>query len=429
MRTVCTKRLHLARIGLVCLIAFGVAGVMVLAVSAAGDSHPVGPASAEAAVPSSIDRDLEPVILTGEDLPLLAGAPTDSLFLYAYRGESWEQIPFQVDEKDGGAYVPTMGSPLDADDEIVFMASDLGARPPDEQVTATLPISPTWYRIEVTDPLSPTKKGWAYVVRSSALTKTFTETYTLFDPATNQITTTRYTIGLAEDRPYFHYLALNESGVDIVDRSKVRIHTNLLPIQTEESTYLQLPSLSATKEGPVRVVARQGNVMGYAGVLQTTLAYTSPLDVTTIRASVDFAGTVVTSTFYNKNVAGGVPVDGAPDVVAEEPLSLWWQLSGGTGTVVQVSDAEGTGGTLKNYYKDDDTIDPVDTGDQKSYGDAGLKVESPSRTIRYRTLLYVLPPNQDNVGGTYADYYDNPLDAATTPLFRYRTYVPLVLRN
>jgi hypothetical protein len=381
---------------------------------------------------SAVDRDFEPVVVTGADLPEFLDTPTDSLFVYAYRDGDLEQIPFQLDEVTAGVYAPTQGNPLDEDDELVFMASDLGDLPPDEELVATLPISSTWYRLEVSDPVNPTMRGWACLVRSSSLTQTFTETYAAFDPPTNQMTTTQYALGLAENYPYFDHLALNKTGVGILDRSKIRIETQYLGTHTEESLLLRLDSVGLVKDGPVRVIVREGSVIGYRGMFQVSLIYALPpaLGVSAIRLSTDFDEDAVPSTYYNANIPAGVTVDGNPDSIAQEPPSLWWQLSGDTGTIVQVSDASQSGGTLLNYYRDDDTTpEPKPSGDGKSYGDSGLKVESPNPTVSYRAVVYVLPPDQENVGETYAGYFENPLEVTATVVLPYRTHLPLVLRH
>ena len=84
----------------------------------------VGRASADGVTPRSIDRNLEPVVVTGGNLPLLQGAPVDSLFAYAHRDGTYQQIPFQVDHVTlAGVYTTTLGGSLGPADEIVFMRS------------------------------------------------------------------------------------------------------------------------------------------------------------------------------------------------------------------------------------------------------------------------------------------------------------------
>lgn len=124
-------------------------------------------------------------------------------------------------------------------------------------------------------------------------------------------------------------------------------------------------------------------------------------------------------------------VNGSPDEIAETPLSPWWQVSGGTGTLVQVADSSGVGGTQTNDYRDDAAVDPLDTGDGRCYGDTGIKVVSPNQTVDYQTALYVLPPGLPNVGEVYAAYAAYPLQvtAIVPTALDHHIFLPLVLRN
>ena len=95
----------------------------------------------------TVDRTLDPVVLTGDDLPGLVGAATDRVVAFRFVYGTWVQLPVQVDEramvdlgaiKHGGdtgittlqytdAETWTGADPdpaVDADDEIVFMARD-----------------------------------------------------------------------------------------------------------------------------------------------------------------------------------------------------------------------------------------------------------------------------------------------------------------
>ena len=392
------------------------------------DVYGFDPAADDAGAIPTIDRDEEPVVVKGADLADLSEAPTDDLFVYAYRDGALRQIPFQVDEIVSDVYTSTVGNPLDADDEVVFMASDLGAQAPGpETLTPTLPISPTWYTIEVTDPLSPTAKGWAYVVRSSGLTETFTETYASFDPVTKRITTTAYTAGFLSAHPGFDYLELYGSEEDILDRTKIRVQS-LLGTLTEEFFPSEPPS--AIKNGPIRVIVRKRGTMGYRSMLQTWLRE-DLAGATATRLSTDFNANAVGATFFDANTPAGVTVDGSPDEVAASPLSPWWQVSHSTGTLVQVSDSSGVGGDQTTYYEDDGTVDPNDTGDGMSYGDVGLAAQSPNSTVAYQTAIYVLPPGLMNVGELYAAYAANPLQVTATVGSgeRYSVYLPLVVRQ
>ncbi len=107
-------------------------------------------------------------------------------------------------------------------------------------------------------------------------------------------------------------------------------------------------------------------------------------------------------------------VDGAPDSVPTTPAAAWRQVSGARGSVVQVASIDPGGGTVTNYYKDDQTLDPEDTGDQASFGDAGIGLASPTGVVRFSFASYVLGANQGNVGGTYQQYIANPIATAAT---------------
>jgi len=183
-------------------------------------------AADSAATGKTLDRDLEPVIVTGAAISAFAGVPVNQLFVYTYADGNWEQIPAQVDEVTArGAYTEAEDGLLDANDEVVFMAMDLGDQAVGMVPTADgQPISALWYEIEVTDPISPTRKGWAYLVHSSVLTPTFTADYVSFDPIQLRINGMNYHLGFAASRPWVEYLSLGDSETDILDRTpKLRL--------------------------------------------------------------------------------------------------------------------------------------------------------------------------------------------------------------
>jgi uncharacterized repeat protein (TIGR01451 family) len=365
-----------------------------------------------------LTRDLEPVIVSGAEVSALGGTPIDELFVYSTAGHGWSQIPFQVDEVTAtGDYTTTEDSLLDGNDEIVFMAMDLGVQAPsDDPILASLPISLPWYEIEVTDPTDPAAKGWAYLVRSSTLTSTFAEDYVDYDLGSHRIEGSAYALGLAIPHPYFDYLSLN-GGEDILDRTKTRlcftykpsfcpIHEDNLPGDPEISDDL-------VKDGPVRVVVRGGKGLAYHSMVQWTrpISWEKSWDPPHMRFSMDFTEQVIGAAHYSGVVTDGVTVDGDPDTVAEEPASSWIQLSTDDGTLIQAGDIEAMGGTQYNYYEDDSEWDSRDTGDGVRYGDAGLFVKNPSPIFTYTFSLYVLPGSQPNVGSAYDAFFKQPLSA------------------
>ncbi|MBN2357386.1 hypothetical protein JXO59_14830, partial [candidate division KSB1 bacterium] len=78
-------------------------------------------------------RPYDPVIVQGKHLPTFLSADTSRIFVYAYKNNAWSQIPFQIDEVDGGGYFATHNAHLDTTDEICFMAADMGDSAADNQ--------------------------------------------------------------------------------------------------------------------------------------------------------------------------------------------------------------------------------------------------------------------------------------------------------
>lgn len=382
---------------------------------------------------SAIERPMEPVIVEGSTAPAFHNTSVRDLFVYVYQDEEWIQIPAQVDEiTSEGAYTVLEDGLLDENDEIVFMAGDLGVRAVDTvpAVDGT-PIGVHWYEIEVTDPTDSGQTGWAYLVRSSALERTFTTDYVSFAPALHRIIGQTYRLGFATPQPWMNYLALGDSDVDILDRSKTRLYCNIpiiCPITEARSPDLEDGLI---KDGPVRLLVRNGRVQAYGSMAMWDVSVPEILPGD-LRFSTDFNAAVSGSTFYNAGVPDGVPVDGEPDTVPASPLSPWWQLSTDMGTLIQVSDTSPIGGDQTNYYVDDSNIDNTDTGDRRHYADTGVYITNPNTSFAYSFNIYFLAESQPNVGETYAAYFANPLSATATlqqldlPV---KVYLPVVMRT
>jgi pimeloyl-ACP methyl ester carboxylesterase len=365
----------------------------------------------------TLDRELEPVIVGGAGVEGFTGLPVDELLVYSYTDGVWRQIPAQVDEVTAtGEYTATEDELLDANDEILFMAKDLGDRA-EESVPMVdgYPACVRWYEIEVTDPISPSQQGWAYLVHSGALTSTLADDYVTFDPDLHRIDTASYSLSFASTHSGFGYLALGGSGVNILDRTKTRVYPQqaILPVLTEDT--LSPPPDDLVKDGPVRAIVRGGKTLAYQSVVWRTITIgrlIPPYDKA-LRFSTDFSETVSGSTYYNAAAMEGVTVDGITDTIPATPLSPWWQLSTNDGTLVQVCDTSSIGGEQTNYFRDDSATDPDDTGDGRSYGDTGVYIDAPHDALTYTFSLYFPPGSQPNVGATYESFFTHPLSITT----------------
>lgn len=388
---------------------------------------------AAADVPTgSIARTSEPIVLTG----LFLGSPGEELFAYRYNNATWEQIPLQIDEKTAdGIYTADEDGLLDANDELAFMAGDLGdmatAAP-----TETLPISQIWYSIHVTDPLSPTAQGWAYIVRSQVLTRTNSTDYVDYVEATQRIQATDYSMGWAMDHNGFDYMSLF-GGEDILDRTKVRVKFQIFgqPRTITEDTFpVQDPIL--IKDGPVRTIVSRGPVLNFA--YGSLMVMTTPIDLTLlpvssiiqeVRISTDLTSNVG-GLYYDENTPSGVPIDGSPDGVATTPFEKGWrQISLNDGTAIHVTDLSSVGGTKRHYYKDDSTVDGNDTGDGQSYADAGFVIATPiEQQFAVTSMQYVLSAAQENQGDEYYARSVTPLVVSVQQEGGSRLYLPITLR-
>jgi hypothetical protein len=437
-----------------------------IGVSVVPAGQAIADATTQASQAKTLDRDLEPVIVEGSQVSALLDTPVEHLFVYTFSGNSLGgQIPVQVDERTaGGSYKAVGDGQLDLEDEIVFMAADLGDRPANITELYTLPISATWYEIEVTNPLSTTQKGWAYLVGSDTLTH-ISKDYVDYNSTTKRITTNpdHYRLGLATLYAGLDYLTLNGNSTDILDRTKIRavFDAGFLGTVTLTEEALENPEIDLVKDGPVRVILQQsvaagpGDPISEASLTTTNLAYNSLLeasasisftlpgfvDLISVRTSVDLSSAASGATFYNANTPGGVPIDGddSSDSVVATPFSNWAQVSHTTGRLIQVSDPTPAGGTQKNYYCDDNSAGTTEcdgsprTGANGSYGDAGILTEgnvNPSFTIE--SWLFVLESGQDNVGDKYARYFDtnNRLRAvAYLQGVRSTLFLPIILKN
>jgi hypothetical protein len=371
----------------------------------------------------TLDRDADPVIITGARLPGFANAPLNQLFVYAYRGSQWQQIPWQFDEVRDLAYQATDNGTLDTADELVVMGRDCGDRAASKEwISDATSLSFPRYEITVVDPLNAAKLGWFYVYRSTTQTDTVKTDYVDYDFPGNVFTTPVYTLGFMI--PYIggDRLELNGSGIDVLDRSKYSFKPAGQGMFNEEWAEGEDPQPEIL-DGRVRAIA------GYQDQGQglLTFAYRSqfydritvdlswaPVSLDWARASADFNENIIGGTYYDANTPDGVKVDGIPDSIAAAPAALWQQISASTGTILHAADVSLMKGTPILYYKDDATIDPNDTGDKKSYGDMGVTVTSPINYLYLAVTHYILPPNQPNIGTQYYAYFSNPLQVQSS---------------
>lgn len=411
--------------------ASGSRAALPLPVAAPTAGQPVQGAQREAGL-LAWTRTLDPAIVPGSELPSFDGVPLGDLFVYAHRNGAWAEVPFQIDEVDSsGAFVVVEDGALDSNDQLVFMAADLGGTAaPYEWLDDLDSQGYPRYAVEITNPLNTSEKGWVYVYRSATLASTFPP-YVTWDGANNRAVAGTYIAGY---NPAGHLgmdsLELNGTGVDLLDRAKVRvsglckIYGFWVPFSITEDDITNQP-VTPDIQGPVRLGGGTLTSAGwyYASLLdaqaqfdaEDTIPGCDDSNIDLVRFSDDwrnpFESGMQPMTYYDSNTPGGVPVDGSPDSVPTSPVAAWTQVSGALGSLVRVAGISAGGGTASSYYKDKSVTDPADTGDKKSFGDAGYRLDNPNGLVIFAFASYILPANQGNVGGTYAQYRANPLQA------------------
>lgn len=382
---------------------------------------------AELARANALDRDRDPVILTGSSLPSLIGVDPRRIVAFRFEG-SWLQIPVQIDERaivDFGtvynttptgytflAYTdtstftgPDPDATFDANDELVFMAEDAGIVS-SEGLEPIGVIIETGVELAVTNPING---GTAFVylfesdgtldpgMGASPVTynfvllsgdyKTTYQTMGGGNPEDSDIATAAYAVHFSERwvRDETSVSKGGATGIDILDR-----HKNLFApgncSRSEDTFSAGEGAFICNITGPVRVIR------GYVGCNSGPTTYRintfykeredilTVLRVHAISGMMDFfdySPAAAGMTYYNDLNTGGVAIDGVPDAVTHGLLG-WEMVTGTQGTmaitpflVTDIPDLDPT-----SYYCDDSTPPETQcTGDDYEYGASGLWID------------------------------------------------------
>ena len=298
----------------------------------------------------TLRRTLDPVVVTGRQLPHTHNKLPAEFKLYRWSpAGGFKPIPYQFDERDQeDRYVFTSGPDselysddglIDANDELAFMAADSGAQVPlgDAGVNSVEAIE-----IELLDPVTD-ERGWVYLLPSTFSEEVSKTDYVSLKETDLEVTSSDYVFRFARPAPItFDYLAIRHAGEDlmnIVDRMKIRAWSRVLGLIRVDVNEEDLESeLRGYIDGPVRVIRRSRNTFHIAIIptLRTDLEaafYRShfdfdltgkmPIDADTfvssaeMRVSVDYNDNVRGATFYTGTYRKGYTFDGKPDGLPE----------------------------------------------------------------------------------------------------------------
>lgn len=382
-------------------------------------------------VRSTVGRLADPVVVTGGDVPRLAGVPADAVVAFRASSDGWTQIPVQVDERvdttmadvydlpadtfnssigipvnvyaDPGTFVGADPDPtVDADDEIAFMARDAGG----SAVTAghdapagTVP--ETGVEVLVADP-DDEGEGYVYLFASDgSLDPAAGQAYVGYDftldsggymttyrrrsgpnPEDSTVTGASYTAHFA-DRWLMDGITLSHGdrpGVDLVDRMKYRLVPGTCG-RSEDTFNAGEGAFIVNKVGPVRALRSYVGANSGPNTQATHAFYDLRFDTTVdlrvhaipgVAAYLDLGREAFGMTFRSPQVPDGVAVDGQPDAIGGG-TPTWWTVDGpqgGLGTALTVD----TDLTLsqQTWYEDDLTPATAQcTGDGEAIGEAG----------------------------------------------------------
>ncbi len=389
----------------------------------------------------STERPYEPIVINGWSARQFIDVPVKEIFVFAYNNssDSWRMIPFQIDERvklpdpaypergprhfyvqpNTNSYMYTIqdtAAGWDFDDELCFMAADLGDKAPDQSwIDNADAIRYDRLELKFSDPLDPQCVGYAYLYRSSTLSMpdSVASAYGMaFDPAQHIVQSFMYTVRLQRPRSSKQNGLLANvavkppygNGVDFFDLQKLRFVGSVIrgfyipigkdgaPAGTEDFlvVYGNDDYLSYTDTPVVRVVreVRQtigdrvlvfdefgfyvrtkfypfsGRIEGGASLhsdsLNTELDPNEDyyVELEYIRQSWDLNEQAAGMRYYNAR-NNAIAVDGNPDQVDHSivlPISEWNMVSGDQGTFFNYVELEESNWeSVQLYYLDDST--------------------------------------------------------------------------
>ncbi len=222
------------------------------------------------------NRAYDPVVISGNHLPAVMNAMPGELRLFAFQGGKFGQIVYQIDERYEDmlywqwtrrrrelVYALTIGDKVkadpnpafDSDDELAFMAMDLGDQAPAGALPAGAEVC---QEIKVSDPNSG-DAGYAYLCKLKNPAPLGDRQYISIAGSNNQVIGATYKIGYSTHDLFFDQLQLgpiNNLSPNLIDRFKINYECfgayGMFDYQlnnTDIRTHLR-----GIKVGPVRII-------------------------------------------------------------------------------------------------------------------------------------------------------------------------------
>jgi hypothetical protein len=235
----------------------------------------------------TLSRTMDAVIIPGEDLPGVAEHDISNFRLLSVRNGTVSPILFQIDQRDeddqwvwdssSGAERthddedPDQRQVFDDNDELVFIAGDVGDRitdnhPADSRLPTQMDFA---LEITVTDPVDGSR-GWVYLVYYAKNPPALSDRrYVNYDKPNRAISADNYEFVLSEKHlAVMETLRLN--GASILDRTKVRGEVELSVLFISTTIEFNEEEIGGYNEGyingPVRLIKRSVNHLVIEGM-------------------------------------------------------------------------------------------------------------------------------------------------------------------
>jgi hypothetical protein len=371
----------------------------------------------------TLDRKYDPVVVAAGEA--LAQKSLQINQLYAYRfdagSNTWTSMPFQIDEVDDrGKYLREQDGIVDANDELVFMPGDAGDHAGNDQWLPDAGAQQqTRFELEVTDPLTPDKKGWVYLYQK-VTSPPSVQGYIDYSPdptgaGADTVKGASYIEGHTSNG-WINYLTLprvtSVQPQNLIDRLKVRLKgiARILvfnvPYDATEQDNFPFVRVNFAK-GPVRglrewelaIELKSGSLtyrIDTTSFVTQYFPYSSALGgdvvvdsvktalagISLIRISLDFSPNATGMKFFSiTDQTRSFVIDGIQDSPNDSLQDRTWLMAtGSAGTILTLAKVPTVQGTKRKlYYRDNangGTGDGTpDTGDMKSYGDMGIRFD------------------------------------------------------
>ncbi len=412
--------------------------------------------SAETLQHKTLQRKEDAIIIAGSELKTLTGARIDSLRVFSSRENKFSPIPYQIDERDakGNLVLPegerlNRDDPpgtLDKNDELVFMAKDLGDRirlDNNDNIKDAL-------ELELTDPLTG-QQGWAYLLRFGNPPAPSPVDYIDYSAEANRVDSSYYTIGFIPGQLTIDYEAIHGcrggSNQDIIDRLKLRIkaklrrHLSGLSFgRTEDDFRLKILSY---KDGAIRIIVKgkpkvylvfgwylpfeSMNEYYYLNHRESLQIINIPVKLSKIFSQFRFQGLMDHNhlargmTFYNSKNLQGFKIDGKTSE-GERNMDLseyeWMALTGPQGTELNLFERVPGLEKLKRrlIYQDDAELNDPPESEPGTFPTAGYEVdftEADKGILSFHIRTYFLPSFKPGDEIEYLNIYKHPLELKT----------------